>query len=131
MHEAFTEIICSYHLKLDLNIGSGTNSADAINKEGELIQIKGSSDCENDLSSFGPKSKFDLLYFCCIQKLNPFLMNIYEIPLSHLGQTMVNKKESFKDQQDQGRRPRFSIYKYFIKPNNIKPLLVINLKNKI
>lgn len=131
LHEAFTEIICCYHLNLDLNLGKSTNSADAFNQKKEPVQIKGSSYCEDDLSSFGPNSKFNILYYCCIDTKNVYIMNIFNIPINNLNTTFVNKNETFFDQQRQKRRPRFSIYKKIILPNQLKPLLIINLKKTI
>ena len=131
LHEAFTEIICCYHFDFDLNVGKGTSSADAISNKGEKVQIKGSSDCTKDLSSYGPKSEFDILYYCCIDNENQYEMKIYKIPASSFKKIMVNKDESFKQQQDQNRRPRFSIYKKFILPNNLVPKIVVNLKQKV
>ena len=128
LHEAFTEIICCYHLKLDLNLNNNMthDSSDAYTRAGLKVQIKGSSDCTNDLSSFGPKSQFDLLYFCCIDAENKFLMKIFQIPINNLNKTLVNKNQTFLEQQLEGRRPRFSIYQKFILKNNIKPILLIN-----
>lgn len=129
LHEAFTEIICAYHLNLDLSLGKG--SEDATDLGGNKIQIKGASDCSNDLSSFGPKSKFNILYFCCIPENNKFLMRIYKIPIYSLHTIKVNKSETFIEQQKAGRRPRFSIHKKFVKQYNIKPTLEICLDKKL
>lgn len=107
------------------------DSSDAYTSAGLKVQIKGSSDCTNDLSSFGPKSQFDLLYFCCIDAENKFLMKIFQIPINNLNKTLVNKNQTFLEQQLEGRRPRFSIYQKFILKNNIKPILLINLKAKV
>jgi hypothetical protein len=38
-------------------------SYDAKSSKGNLIQIKATSRFENDLTSFGPRSKFDKLHF--------------------------------------------------------------------
>lgn len=133
LHEAFTEIICCYHLQLDLNLNDDqtSDSADAYTREGLKVQIKGSSNCINDLSSFGPKSQFDLLCFCCLDNDNKFLMKIFNIPIINLKQTFVNKNETFFEQQLQQRRPRFSIYQKCILKNDIQPLLLIDLTKKV
>ena len=74
------------------------------------IEVKCSSDLFNGgPSSFGPKEIWDYIYFvdCCnISKLE---VVIYEIKLSNSSvkwkNLMINKKESYEDQCNQGRRP--------------------------
>ena len=35
----------------------------------------------------------------------------------------VNSNQTFRDQQEQGRRPRFSIMKDIIEPHNLNPVI--------
>lgn len=97
-------------------------SADTYNlKTHEAEQIKASS-IEDDLTSFGPRSKWDKLYFLDFSRLDGSF-DVYEIPTKLLQNQILNTKnnETFIDQQRQGRRPRLSL-KQFIKIHEIKPL---------
>jgi len=48
--------------------------------------------------------------------------DVYEIPNYFILGKSISKTETFKQQQDQGRRPRFSIMKDIIVPNKLKPV---------
>jgi len=104
--------------------GSVNSSFDTFNVENSRAeQIKASS-IEKDLTSFGPKSKWDDLYFLDFYnggKLDGSF-NVYKIPTNKIYSVKVNKKQTFKQQQTQNRRPRFSITKEIIKKYNIKPI---------
>jgi len=41
---------------------------------------------------------------------------------------MVNKSQTFEEQQNKGIRPRFSIKKEFIEKKRLKPKFIINIK---
>lgn len=98
-------------------------------KDGSGIQLKSCS-IANDCTSFGPTSTWDELYFAdfapngvvdgkvWFYKIN---CDIHSIILNE------GKCETFRDQQAQGRRPRFSIKSTIIEPQNLKPLLKIDL----
>lgn len=104
--------------------GKGSASFDTINlKTGEREQIKASS-IESDLTSFGPKSEWDKLYFMNFYNNgNPDgTFDVYEIPNRLIYKNKVNSAQTMKKQQEEKRRPRFSIMKDIIKPNKIKPL---------
>ncbi len=87
----------------------------------EAEQIKASI-INEDLTSFGPKSRWDKLYFLDFSKLNGSF-DAYEIPTDILYSQVLNKKkmETFRDQQIQGRRPRLSLKK-LINAYDIKPI---------
>lgn len=97
---------------------------------GEGVQVKSAS-IEEDCTSFGPTSTWDLLYFA------DFIPNgtidgevwFYQIDSNDIYNVVLNKKkgETFTDQQKQGRRPRFSIKKMIIKAKNLQPVKKINL----
>ena len=70
---------------------------------------KGETTIEGFLHSEDPLSTAD-----CLRKLG---VNIPEI----------KKNEPFKDQQDKGRRPRFSIVKEIIQKKNLKPIKILKL----
>lgn len=87
------------------------------------IQVKACSILP-DLTTFGPKSQWDELYFLDFYKGGKYLgdFDIYLIPNQLIYNHLVNKNETFIDHQKQGRRPRFSIYKDLIIPQCIKPI---------
>lgn len=99
-----------------------STSFDCFDKEsGDKIQIKACS-VEKDLSSFGPKSKFDKLLFADFYNEDDtnLKFKVYEIPILLLKKYKVNDGQTFEDQQSQGRRPRLSL-KQFVSENNITP----------
>ena len=102
--------------------GDANSSFDTFNLDtGRAEQIKACS-VESDLTSFGPKSKWDDLYFLDFYndgKLDG-TFNVYKIPTGLIYSMKVNKKETFAQQQSQGRRPRFSIKKDLIEQLKIR-----------
>lgn len=90
---------------------------------GKAEQIKASS-VNEDLTSFGPKSKWDDLYF--LDFYNNGLLdgsfNVYKVPNELIRNAKVNKNETFLEQQGQKRRPRFSITKEIIRKTGLKPM---------
>lgn len=123
--ESVSEPICCYVNSFTLSLGKG--SEDAIDKEGNLIQIKATSNFNDDLTSFGPKSKFNKLHFVRLD-INNDLLYLYNIPIDIVYSVKVNKNNTVKDLQTLGKRPRFSIIKNIINVYNIKHYAVVNLK---
>ena len=110
--------------------GATHTSFDAYEPEtNSRIQIKGCS-IESDLTSFGPDSVWDKLYFVDFYKEGKwdFTFDVYLIDNEAIYQTKVNKGETFIDQQCQKRRPRFSIMKKIINPKGLKPQFTCNIK---
>jgi len=104
--------------------GKGSVSFDTINLEtGDKEQIKASS-IEFDLSTFGPKSEWDKLYFMSFYNngISDGTFDVYEIPSKLIYGNKVNKAQTMKKQQKEKRRPRFSIMKDIIIPYKIKPI---------
>ena len=115
--------------------GATHSSFDAYNPNTKRrIQIKGTSVAE-DLTSFGPDSVWDDLYFVDFYKKGEwdYTFDVYLIPNDKIYGIVCNKtkKETFLDQQRQGRRPRFSIITEIIRPLHMKPLYTCNLKTGI
>jgi len=118
LSEFFSEAFwCLYNLKYMNNNkvcrileGSSADTYDIVN--GKYQQIKASI-IENDLTSFGPRTKFDELIFLDFSYLDGSA-DIYKIDYEILKKTLLNKrkKETFEDQQKQGRRPRLSLKKF-------------------
>lgn len=101
-----------------------SSSFDTFNLKTEKAeQIKASS-IEEDLTSFGPKSKWDDLYFLDFYndgKLDG-RFNVYKIPNRLIRSAKVNKSQTLKEQQGEKRRPRFSITKDIIRKKKLKPI---------
>jgi len=125
--EAISErLVCYFN---DFSLTPDEGSYDAINSKGETIQIKATSAFDNELTSFGPRSKFDFLHFARFDT-NKDEVWLYDIPKKELDSVVVNKKknETFLNQQEQGRRPRLSIVKEFIEKLNLEPYKKVNLR---
>ena len=125
--ESISESIVCYFNSFSRDKKKGSH--DAISLQGKTIQIKATSAFNNELTSFSPKQgKFDELHFARfnIEKDEVWL---YEIPKKELDSTVLNKEknETFLQQQEQGRRPRFSIVKVFIEKYQLKPYKKVNL----
>lgn len=128
LHEAITEMSCCYANNYLLSLGGG--SEDAVNPETkELIQVKGSSNWDEDLSSFGPESEFDQLHFARLNDDEDKLY-LYEIPVDELSNVKVNKNNTFEEFQNSGKRPRFSIIKKYIVPDEIEPYAYVDFTEK-
>lgn len=87
------------------------------------IQVKACSILP-DLTSFGPKSVWDKLYFCDFYREGKWdgSFDIYLIDNDDIYNHKVNSTQTLKDQQKQGRRPRFSIYKSIIQTKGLRPI---------
>jgi len=94
------------------------------------VQVKACS-VEYDLTSFGPNSVWDELYFVHFLPDNNYdgEYRIYKIDNNLIYNHKVNKDQTMRDQQKQGRRPRFGILKEIIIPNNIAPVIETVLPN--
>ena len=97
-------------------------------KSHKRIQVKATT-IETDLTSFGPKSVWDVLYFLDFYRDGKFdgTFDVYKIPNNLIYGHQVSRTESFTEQQKQGRRPRFSIKGSVIRPKKIKPIRTCKL----
>ena len=104
---------------------SGANSSwDCYDvKRQKRIQVKACSVLP-DLTSFGPNSQWDEIYFLDFFRHGKWdgTFDIYQIKTSDIYNHKVNQNQTFKQQQQQGRRPRFSIYKELIQKQGILPV---------
>ena len=82
------------------------------------IQVKACSVLP-DLTSFGPNSQWDRIYFVDFYREGNWdgTFDIYEIDTNDIKNYPVNATQTLSDQQAQGRRPRFSIYSGLILHN--------------
>jgi len=105
--------------------GKTSGSFDTIDlKTGRRQQIKACS-TEKELTSFGPRSVWDDLYFLDFSKLDGSFA-VYKIPNKYIYERGVNRNQTFREQQKEKRRPRFSI-KQLIKEKGIKPIKICKL----
>ena len=125
-HEIFSEFIVCY--VNDYYHSINDSSADALTNNMEKVQIKGTSNYNYDLTSFGPNSQFEILEFARLNQNNDKLY-LYRIPIDNLYNINVNNKQTFKQQQESGRRPRFSIISNYIDKYKYKPYATVNMKN--
>ena len=106
---------------------SGANSSwDCYDlNRGKRIQVKACSVLP-DLTSFGPSSQWDEIYFLDFYREGIWdgSFGIYQIETNMIYSHQVNRLQTFAEQQAQGRRPRFSIFKDIIIPNNIQPVKI-------
>ncbi len=109
---------------------AGAGSYDAVDvADGSGVQVKSTS-IVNDLTSFGPHSTWDKLFFMdfCPNGTVDGQVDIYEIKEDVRNIVLcASKNETFADQQRQGRRPRFSIKKEIIEKNGYTPDKTIHL----
>jgi len=110
------------------NISSANTSWDCYDlKRKKRIQVKAAS-IKPDLSSFGPDSQWDEIYFMDFHKDGKWNgeFDIYFIENNDwIYNQIVNKgkNETFRDQQKQKRRPRFSIWSSIVIQKNLKPII--------
>ena len=115
----------AFCLDFDRNAGRALKggSFDAYDvSTGRAIQIKASS-VEYDLTSFGPKSYWDDLYFLDFYNGGSIdgSFDVYLIPNESIYSMRLNSGQGFRDQQAQGRRPRFSIKREVVEAGGMKP----------
>lgn len=105
------------------NISGANSSFDCYDTASKRrIQVKAASIIP-DLTSFGPRSVWDELYFLDFFRKGSWdgTVDIYRIDSSHIYGHSVNRYQTFSEQQAQGRRPRFSIYSDVISRHQLNP----------
>ena len=92
------------------------------------IQVKAASVLP-DLTSFGPTSQWDELYFIDFNVDGKWSgkYKIYKIDNDDIYNQKVNTTETMRDQQLQNRRPRFSIYSSIVEKKGLKPIIYSTL----
>lgn len=127
--ETISETLLCSAMDFELNRGTGGDAKNP--KTGSIIEAKATSNWDRDTTSFSPKEAFDELYFI---RLNQRDDTVYfyntGINSEKLKIIKVNKTQTLGEQQQQGRRPRFSVIKFILEPNNIKPVAMIDLRSK-
>lgn len=129
INEAITETLLCYVGDFKLNKGSGGDAFDE--RTQNIIEIKATNNYHTDTTSFSTNEHFDFLYFVRLDKRND-IMYFYNLGINsdYLKTIKVNAKETLGDQQRAGRRPRFSIIKSIIEPNQLQPFANLDLMEK-
>jgi len=107
-----------------LQVRGSSGSFDCYNpKTHRRLQIKATT-IENDLTSFGPDSVWDDLFFLDFYRKGRFdgKFDVYKIPNRLIYNHKINRTQTFRQQQRQGRRPRFGIKEKIIRRYNISPV---------
>ncbi|MBD1373576.1 Bsp6I family type II restriction endonuclease [Hazenella sp. IB182357] len=127
--ETISETLLCYAMDFELNRGTAGDARES--KTHRIIEAKATSNWDRDTTSFSPNENFDLLYFLRLNQRDDELF-IYNTGINSedLKGIKVNKKQTLGDQQEQGRRPRFSVIKFIIVPNGINPQGKIDLRTK-
>lgn len=92
------------------------------------IQVKATS-VEDDLTSFGPRSVWDELFFMDFFHEGNFdgRYAVYHIPNDLILNFPINANQTFQEQQLQGRRPRLHVKSSIIGPNNLAPVGIFSI----
>ena len=100
-----------------------TSSFDTYNLMTKKAQQIKASSVEYDLTSFGPKSKWDELYFMDFYNdgKHDGTFSLYLISNDLIYGHKLNRNHTIKMQQEQGKRPRLSLKKDLIIPHGIVP----------
>ncbi|NLL63511.1 MAG: Bsp6I family type II restriction endonuclease [Ruminococcaceae bacterium] len=128
MPDVISEPMACYCLGFLWN--KGKEAGDATDpKTGQKIEFKATSRFEGDLSSFGPKTQFDNLYFLRFN-LDENLLYIYDLKINseEFGEIQANQKETIQDQKDQGRRPRISLLTHFVYKYDLLPDIIFDIR---
>lgn len=128
--ETISEALCCYVMGYKWNKSSG---GDALDSNGNrIIEMKATSNWDKDTTSFSPSEQFDDLFFLRLDKKNDILY-IYDTNINsdELKKIRVNKDETLEKQQKAGRRPRFSVIKLIIEPNDLQPIAKLDLRKCI
>lgn len=126
--ESISESLCCYALGYTWHNKTKTKtSGDAVGLNGELVEIKATSNFEKDLTSFSPDLKFEILIFARLDlaKNHLYIYNM-NMNFSQFQLCKVNSTETVLDHQNQGRRPRLKLIP-LITQHNIQPVTVLDL----
>lgn len=124
-HEVFSEFIVCHVNDYYHSLGEG--SEDAFTNDMLKVQIKGTSNFGSDLTSFGPTSEFEILEFARLDQNRDYLF-LYRIPIDDLYDLPVNRSQTFREQQEANRRPRFSIISNFIERYGLQHYAEVNMR---
>lgn len=103
--------------------GLSNQSFDTYNQKSSTTEQVKACSVEDDLTSFGPRSRWDKLIFIDFYDEGRVegYFDVYELPTELVYEHKVNRTQTFRDQQLQGKRPRLSL-KQLIAANGIAPV---------
>lgn len=127
--EAISEALVCYQLGYNWHNKAQTNLSGDATYQNKLVEIKATSNFNNDLTSFSPDTKFDILIFARLDIKNDNL-HIYDLNMNfeQFQQIQVSRTQTVLQQQQSGRRPRFSIITQIIKPRNLEPIAQLDIQ---
>lgn len=98
--EAISEALVCYALGYTWHNKANTNSSGDASFNGQLIEIKATSNFDSDLTSFSPDTKFDVLIFARLN-LQENKLYIYNLNLNftQFQQIKVNRTQTILQQQ--------------------------------
>jgi len=125
--EALTEaIVC---LCTDAKLIRG-GVGDILLPNRKVGEVKATSKPKGDLTSFSPTEEFDELYFVMANPQNNHIYTVYDLGMSRreVEKIRVSSTQTFKQQSDEGRRPRFSVIEKIIKERVVTPTWKVDIK---
>lgn len=128
MPDAISEPMGCYCLGYLWNRGKEVGDA-TDPQTGKKIEFKATSKFDGDLSTFGPKSKFDNLVFLRFN-LDENLLFIYDLNINSkdFGKLPVNRKETIQKQKDGKRRPHVSLKNLFVDTKKLLPDIIFDIR---
>lgn len=127
--ETISETLLCYVTSFELNRGSAGDAKDTATNE--VIECKATSNWDSDLTSFSPSEEFDCLYFIRLnQRTDEVCFYNTQYDSDKLKDIQVSSTKTVKDQQDEGKRPRFSVIDKIINEDNISHFATLNLRTK-
>ena len=128
MPDAISEPMGCY--ALDLLWNRGTEAGDATNpRTMEKIEMKATSKFDGDLSSFGPRCRFDDLVFLRYNLYHD-LLYVYDLHINSedFGKYPVSRTQTVDDQKQQGKRPRLSLCEQFVEADALLPDCIFDIR---
>ncbi len=108
-----------------------SSHGDVLLPAGEVAEVKATSLPSDtpDVSSFSPVAKFANLYFVERVEGTNDEFYVYDLGLNRTAveRLKMNARQTFKDQADAGRRPRFSIRKLIVRDLGRSPTWHVDL----
>lgn len=102
---------------------------DAYTYDGHMVEIKATSNYYEDTTSFSPSHIFDILIFGRLD-YDKDILYIYNLNLTSdtIRNVYVSKTQTLGQQQDQGRRPRFSVIDKIINVYGLQPIAAFSFR---
>lgn len=97
-----------------------------------IVEVKATSNYNIDLSSFSPSEFYDNLVFVRYNQKSK-VFEIYDLNRNRdaVDPIQISKKETYRDQREQGRRSRFSVLDKIIKAEGLEPDRVFCIRDGV